>query len=106
MTDQQASNIIRLKRKRRRRSKIGAPGRLLAFPPARHRKIVAYVAKQMRRHSSLDAAEEALVDHLWIEANRLSDLGVIDDEIERFCRDFARAAWKIVLQDQHTWGAA
>jgi hypothetical protein len=98
MTDQQASNIIRLKRKRRRRSKNDAPAQMLAFPPDRHRRIVAHIAKEMRKQPTPDAAEEYLVGHLHIEAGRLAALGIADDVIEGACHAFAVAAWRIVFR--------
>jgi hypothetical protein len=92
--------------RRGRRRKNGPTAKVRAVPSSRHRKIVAYVVAQMRKQSSLEAAEQELIDHLWIEASRLSDLGITDDEIDRNCRDFARSAWRIVLHDRPAWGVA
>ena len=97
MTDQ-TSNVLRFKRKRRRRSKNDAPAQMLAFPPGRHRRIVAYIAREMRKQPTPDAAEEYLIGHLHIEAGRLAALGIADDVIERACHAFAVAAWAIVLK--------
>jgi hypothetical protein len=77
-----------------------------AFPSARHSKMVTFIARDMRARPSLDAAEHCLIEHLEIEWGRLAGIGVDPDEIERQCRDFARAVWKIVLQDRQAWGAA
>lgn len=98
-------NRCRVPRRGRRR-KGASTALVYAVAPARHRKIVAYVVGQMRKHSTLEAAEQELFDHLWLEASRLSDLGISDDEIDRHTRDFARCAWRIVLQDRPAWGAA
>jgi hypothetical protein len=106
MTDQQASNIIRLKRKRRRRSKNRAPGQMLAFPPGRHRRIISFIAGKMREQPSLDAAEEYLIGHLHIEAGRLAGIGIADVEIEQLCDAFAVAAWTIVLKTCDAEGVA
>ncbi|QQO20242.1 hypothetical protein JJB98_10100 [Bradyrhizobium diazoefficiens] len=91
---------------RGRRRKGASTALICVVPSSRHRKIVAYIAGQMRKRSSLEDAEQELIEHLWIEANRLSDLGISDDEIDRNCREFARCAWRIVLQDRPAWGAA
>ncbi|MET4043956.1 hypothetical protein [Bradyrhizobium sp. RT6a] len=92
--------------RRGRRSKGAPVAQVYVVPPARHRKIVAHIVEQMRKRSTLDAAERELVEHLWIEASRLSALGIGDDEIDRHCRDFARCAWRIVLQDRPAWSVA
>lgn len=76
------------------------------LPPARHSKIVSFIANEMRKQSSPEAAEKYLVEHLYIEAGRLSYLGIADDEIERACRAFAVAVWAIVLRGSHTEGVA
>jgi len=105
MTDQ-TSNVLRFKRKRRRRSKNDAPAQMLAFPPGRHRRIVAYIAREMRKQPTPDAAEEYLISHLEIEWSRLAGIGVDRAEIERSCRAFAVAAWAIVLRGCDTEGVA
>lgn len=79
--------------RRGRRRKPAATAQVRVVPPARHRKIVAFIAAQMRKRSTLEEAEQELFEHLWIEASRQSDLGIGDAEIDRHCRDFARAAW-------------
>jgi len=79
---------------------------VFAFPPARHKKIVAYVVGRMSKRRTVDAAERELADHIWIEVGRLDGLGIPDDEIERFCRDFARAAWVAYFKDRETRGIA
>ncbi|QIG96293.1 DUF6074 family protein [Bradyrhizobium sp. 6(2017)] len=82
------------------------PAQVFAFPPARHRKIVAYVVGQMSKRRTVDAAEEFLTDHLWMETTRLEDLGISDGEIERFCRDFAIAAWTVFFEKRKAKGVA
>jgi hypothetical protein len=104
MTDQQ--NVVRFRRKRRRRSKNEAPAPVLAFPPARHSKVVGFIARQMRALPSPEAAENYLVEHLEIEWGRLADIGVDPDEIEHACRAFALAAWAIALRGSETEGVA
>ncbi len=79
---------------------------LFAFPPAKHRKIVAYVVVQMSKRRTVDAAEEFLTDHLWMESTRLEDLGISDGAIERFCRDFAMAAWTAFFDKRKAKGVA
>jgi hypothetical protein len=106
MTDQKNSNVLRFKRKRRRGSKNDAPARVLAFPPGRHRRIVAFIARDMRKQPSPEATEKYLVDHLEIEWRRLADLGIADDVIEGHCREFALATWAIVLRGSETEGVA
>ncbi|WP_029084332.1 DUF6074 family protein [Bradyrhizobium sp. th.b2] len=82
------------------------PAQVFAFPPAKHRKIVAYVASQMGKRQTIDAAEEFLADHLWMETCRLDDLDIPEGDIERFCRDFARAAWLAYFKDRQSRGVA
>ena len=106
MTDQKTSNVFRFKRKRRRSSKSRAPAQMLAFPPARHRTIVRYIAAEMRRQPSRDAAEQYLISHLNVEWSRLVHIGLAEDEIERSCHAFAIAAWKIVFSGVHHEGVA
>jgi hypothetical protein len=98
MTDQHTSNVTRFRRKRRRRSKNCAPAQILAFPPGRHKRIVAFIAAEMRKQQTSDEAEEYLISHLNIEWGRLANIGIAEDQIETFCRDFAFAAWAIVLR--------
>ena len=77
------------------------------FPPARHQKIVAFIVAEMLKRPSLDDAEEYLIDHLNIEWSRQSDLlGIADDEIDRHCRDFARAAWRAFFNNRQAKGVA
>jgi hypothetical protein len=107
MDDQQTSNVLLFRRKRRRRrSKNDEPAQMLAFPPGRHKRIVAYVANQMREQASSDAAEEFLVDHLHLECTRLADLGIADDEIDIACQAFARAVWAVFLRGHDAEGVA
>ncbi|MCK1424606.1 hypothetical protein IVA96_15715 [Bradyrhizobium sp. 159] len=96
----------RSRARRRGRRRKAAIAQVFVVPPARHRKVVAFVVGQMRKRSTLEGAEQELFDHLWLEASRLSDLGIGDDEIDRHTRDFARSAWRIVLQDRPAWGVA
>jgi hypothetical protein len=79
---------------------------VFAFPPAKHRTIVSTIVGQMRKRRSVDGAQKELADHLWIEVRRLDDLGISDDAIERFCRDFAVAAWTEYFADRETRGIA
>ena len=81
-------------------------GQIVAVPPARHRKIVAFIAAEMVKLSTDDAAEEYLIGHLNIEWGRLSFLGIPFDEKDRHCRDFARAAWRIYFYGREAEGAA
>jgi hypothetical protein len=106
MTDQQASNVLPFRRKRRRRSKRNAPAEVFAFPSSRHIKIVEFIAREMLKQRSLDAAEERLTDHLHVEWSRLAELGVPDHEIEQQIGTFARAAWQIVFKDRGAEGVA
>jgi hypothetical protein len=106
MTDPQTSNVLRFRRKRRRHSNSIAPAQVLAFPPGRHKRIVAFIAAEMRKQPSADAAEEYLIDHLEIEWRRLAHLGIPDAEIEPLCHAFAKATWRIVFEDQRTWVVA
>jgi hypothetical protein len=76
------------------------------FPVALHRRIVRFIATEMRKQPSADAAEEYLIDHLEIEWGRLANLGIPDTEIESHCHAFAKAVWRIVFEDQRTWGVA
>jgi len=76
------------------------------FPPARHKKIVAFIVREMRKKRSPDAAEKYLISHLEIEWSRLAGLGVPDDEIDGHCRDFAREAWRGFFKDRKTKGIA
>lgn len=89
--------------KRRRRA---FSAQIYAFPSSRHRRIVEFIAAEMRKRSSADDAEEYLIGHLDIEWSRLADLGIADAEIEQHCHAFAKAAWQIVFKDRRTWGAA
>ncbi|WJR74913.1 DUF6074 family protein [Bradyrhizobium sp. NP1] len=79
---------------------------IVAFPSARHRRIVSFIATEMRKKPSAEDAEEYLIDHLEIEWSRLAGLGVADDAIELHCRAFAKAAWQIVFKDVQAWGVA
>jgi hypothetical protein len=106
MTDQKTSNVLRFKRKRRRGSKSSAPAKMFAFPPGRHKRIVAFIAAEMRKQRTSDEAEEYLISHLNIEWSRLANLGIAEDQIEKFCRDFAFAAWAIVLRGHDHEGVA
>jgi len=47
-----------------------------------------------------------LADHLWIEVGRLESLGIPDDAIDRFTRDFAVAAWTAYFRDRENRGIA
>ncbi|MDH2341499.1 DUF6074 family protein [Bradyrhizobium sp. SSUT77] len=76
------------------------------FPPARHKKIVAFIVRDMRKKRSADAAEKYLIDHLDLEWSRLSDLGVAEAEIELHCRAFAVAAWTAYFKDREARGIA
>jgi hypothetical protein len=77
-----------------------------AFPTSRHSKVVEFISREMRACPSIDAAEQHLIKHLEIEWDRLADIGVDADEIERACRAFARAAWAAVSRDAEHEGAA
>lgn len=79
---------------------------IFAFPSSRHRRIVLFIATEMRKQPSADAAEEYLLDHLEIEWSRLASLGIPDAEIEPHCRAFATAAWQIVFEDCRAWEIA
>ena len=89
-----------------KRRKTVRSAQVFAFPPARHRKIVSFIVSEMLKAPSLDAAEEALAEHLWIDAGRLAGLGISDDDIDRFCREFARAAWVAYFKDRAAKGVA
>jgi hypothetical protein len=79
---------------------------ICVFPPARHKKIVAFIVREMLKQSSLDDAEGYLIDHLNIEWGRLCQLGIADDEIDRHCRDFARETWRAFFKDRDAKGIA
>jgi hypothetical protein len=81
-------------------------GQIIAVPPARHRKIVEFIAAEMGKQPSDDGAEEYLIDHLNIEWGRLSFLGIADNEKDRYCHDFALAAWRVFFADREAEGAA
>ncbi|RZM98724.1 hypothetical protein CWO91_36880 [Bradyrhizobium genosp. SA-3] len=91
---------------KQRRTKRANSAQIFAFPSSRHCRIVAFIAAEMRKKSSLDEAEGYLIGHLDMEWSRLADLGITDTEIELHCRAFAKAAWQIVFKDHPTWGAA
>ena len=101
-------NVIPIPSGRHRQDKSGAvqSAQVCVFPPVRHKKILAFIVREMLKQSSLDGAEEALVEHLNIEARRQSHLGIADDEIDRHCRDFARAAWRAFFEDREAQGVA
>ena len=99
MTNQ--SNVLRFRRKLRRRSTNGAPAQMRAFPTSRHVKIVGFISRAMREQPSQDAAERYLVSHLETEWSRLEGLGVDPVEIERSCRLFASAAWRVTFASVH-----
>ena len=82
------------------------PAQVCVFPPARHKKIVAFIVREMLKRSSLEEAEEYLIDHLNIEWSRQADLGIADDEIDRHCRDFARAAGRAFFEGRKAKGVA
>lgn len=90
----------------KRRPKAVQSAQICVFPPARHKKIVAFIVREMLKQSSLDGAEEALIDHLNIEWRRQSCLGIADNEIDRHCRDFARAAWRAFVEGRKAKGVA
>lgn len=92
--------------RRGRRRKDAPTAQVCVVPTSRHRKIVAFIVGQMRKKRSLRGAEEALADHLWIEVGRLDGLGISDDDIDRFTRDFARVAWVAFFKDRETRGIA
>jgi hypothetical protein len=77
-----------------------------AFPTSRHREMVAFIASAMLSQPSPDAAEEYLIEHLEIEWGRLAGIGVGPTEIEWSCREFARAAWAIVMRRRKSEGVA
>lgn len=79
---------------------------VFVFPPARHKKIVAFIVRDMRKKRSADAAEKYLIDHLDLEWSRLADLGVAEAEIELHCRDFAIEAWRGFFKDRQSKGVA
>lgn len=89
-----------------KRRKAAPSAQIFAFPPAKHRRIVSFIVDQMRKRRTIDAAEKELADHLWIEAGRLDGLGISDDDIDRFCRAFAVAAWTAYFKDRETRGIA
>jgi hypothetical protein len=103
-----ANNVISFPRDLVRPSDPAAVtvGQIVAVPPARHRKIVAFIAAEMVKQSTDDDAEEYLIGHLNIEWGRLSFLGIPFDEKDRHCRDFARAAWRIYFYGREAEGAA
>lgn len=76
------------------------------FPPARHKKIMAFIVRDMRKKRSPDAAEKYLIEHLEIEWDRLADFGIADAEIELHCHDFAREAWRGFFKDREAKGVA
>lgn len=90
----------------KRRRKAVPSAHIYAFPSARHRRIVAFIAAEMRKRPSADDAEKFLIEHLDIEWGRLAGPGITDAEIEQHCHAFAKAAWQIVFADRRTWGAA
>jgi hypothetical protein len=87
-------------------SEAAQSAQVYVFPPARHKKIVAFIVTGMGKQSSPDEAEDYLIDHLNIEWGRLSRLGIGDNEIDQHCRDFARVAWRAFFQDREAEGAA
>lgn len=90
--------LDRCRAPRRGRRRKGAPvAPVYVLPSDRHRKIVKFIAAQMKAKPSLDAAEEYLIGHLDIEWSRLADLGLAEEAIEQHCHAFARAAWRIVF---------
>lgn len=89
----------------KRRRKAVPSAHIYAFPSARHRRIVAFIAAEMRKRPSADDAEKFLIEHLDIEWGRLAGLGITDAEIEQHCHAFAKAAWQIVFADRRTWGS-
>ncbi|WP_316185867.1 MULTISPECIES: DUF6074 family protein [unclassified Bradyrhizobium] len=89
----------------KRRSKAvvhSAP--ICLFPSSRHRRIVRFIAAEMRKQPSIDAAEDYLISHLNIEWERLADLGACEDEADRHCRAFAIAAWRVFYAGQSATG--
>lgn len=51
----------------KRRRKAVPSAHVYAFPSARHRRIVAFIAAEMRKRPSADDAEKYLIKHLDIE---------------------------------------
>ncbi|MCK1456673.1 hypothetical protein IVB36_38790 [Bradyrhizobium sp. 35] len=76
------------------------------FPSSRHRRIVEFIATEMQKRSSVDDAEQYLIDHLDIEWSRLASLGITETEIEQHCHAFAREAWRSFFTDRQAKGVA
>ncbi|MGY3501673.1 DUF6074 family protein [Bradyrhizobium sp. USDA 4471] len=66
--------------------------RVHAFPLRRDRDLVVRLAREMSRIGT-DAVEGFLVDRLGMEWDRLEDLGVECEEIERQIHELAGELW-------------
>ena len=81
--------------------------RVHAFPASRHATMIGVIGHEMAaKGSSIDAAEECLLDFLEIHWNRLAGFGVDGHEIENECRQFARAAWAVFQKSRQETGVA
>lgn len=88
------------------RPAAAGPAALFVFPPARHMRVVEAIANEMREKTNDQDAENILVAHLELEIYRLMRFGLDEAQIEKVCRDFARAAWASVDRNNNNAGVA
>ena len=82
------------------------PASVRAFPIVADRRVVEGIVDEMQSKPTRLGAEDVLAAHLELEIFRFMRLDVSEPEIERTCREFARAAWVAFDRAVDAFGAA